>query len=184
MGSDNTTTQNSSGTGFQASMNMMPYTWAPEAKTAQTPTYTFMGKDINDKTAFDDYVNALYEPTKQNLTDTYFSDTGSAINKANSMGTLNSLGFQDYRTNQIDKNYANQLNNAYNSAQLSANEYLNNLKTQAFQNEYQNAAMLNDYISNSYNNYNNYNLNNSMGYNTSNSYGSTTSPRQKIFGMI
>ena len=177
MGKHQGTESNSLSFGF--SQNTTPYAWAPAAKIAQAPTYTFMGKDINDKTSYQDYINAVYEPQKQQLTDTYYSNTGSAINKANSMGTLNSLGFQNYRANQIDKNYANALQNAYNQAQLSANEYVNNLRTQDFQNNYQNAAMLNDYIANMYNNYNSYNSGNKITMGLGNE-SSTSSSRWKF----
>lgn len=177
MGKQNQSTESNS-MSFGYSHNLTPYAWAPAAQTAKTPSYTFMGKDLNDKTSFQDYVNAVYEPQKQQLTDTYYSNTGSAINNANSMGTLNSLGFQNYRTNQLDKNYANALQNAYNQAQLSANEYLNNLRTQDFQNQYQNAAMLNDYIANSYNNYNSYNSGNKINFGLGNENSTTTSGKK------
>jgi len=170
---------NQSGSQTSTTKTNIPYKWAPDPKIAETPIYTFMGKDVNSNTAFNDYVNALYEPTKQNLTDTYYSNLGSAINKANASGTLNSLGFQNYRSNQLDKNYANALSNAYNSAQLSANDYINNLKTQDFQNQFNNAAMYNDYISNMYDNYNNYNLSNTTT--TGNSSGKS---RTRLWGII
>lgn len=167
-----------SSTTTSTNKNNTPYTMAPNPMMPNTPKYTFMGKDVgaDNKNSFDDYVNAMYNPIEKNLTNTYKNQIGGSASSANSMGTLDSLGFQNYRTNQLDKNYASAKSDAYNQSQLSAQDYLNNIMTQDFQNQFNNAGMYNNYIANAYDNQNNYNLGNATS--------SYTAPRQKIFGIF
>lgn len=122
-------------TSTQNSVSTNPY-----VLNTKTPTYTIMGKPLTsgqDITAADynSYVNAIYEPQKRELGNTYNQTLGRATMGANNAGVLNSVGFQNYRANQLDKNYANSLNDAYGKAQLSAQDYINSLLTQGFQND-------------------------------------------------
>lgn len=159
----------------QHTSNTSSFTKYPDPKIEQTPTLTFMGQKISPdgNYNFQDYVNAVYSPAEKNLTTTYNKMLGQNVNDASTMGTLDSIGFQNYRTNQLDKNYASQKADLYNQAQLSAQDYLNNLLNQDFQNRYNNANMLNNYIMNAINAENNFNSGNT-----------TTSTRKPLWGIF
>lgn len=51
------------------------------------------------------FANELATPQLQKLDEQYRGTLGEATNAANARGVLNSLGFADYTTKQLDKNY-------------------------------------------------------------------------------
>lgn len=143
----------------QTSSHNKPFVNYPSANIPDAPTLTFMGQKVTPDGDFDfkNYVNAVYNPAEKVLTQTYNRQLGQSAGSANALGTLDSLGFQNYRTNQLDKNYSSQKSDLYNQAQLSAQDYVNNLLNQDFQNRYNNSNMLNNYVMNAINAQNSYN---------------------------
>lgn len=77
-------------------------------------------QNLNDpKQREQDYLD-LYNPAKSEVERAYNRDTGSAINNAATRGTLNSIGFQNYRTNELDRNYADTLGNLSSNARIQS----------------------------------------------------------------
>lgn len=73
------------------------------------------------------FVDELYNPNAAKLKDEYRSTLGDAMGAANSAGVMNSIGFENYRANQLDKNLMQGLSDLYSQANLQAYE-LPNLK--------------------------------------------------------
>lgn len=66
------------------------------------------------------FANELYQPQRQNLINEYHNVLGNTINNANASGTLSSIGFQNYRANQLDKNLGQGLSDLYNQSQIQS----------------------------------------------------------------
>lgn len=81
------------------------------------------GGNIN----YNQYFHDLYDPAKKEITNTYNKTLGQSRMNANTLGTNNSLGYENYRANQLDKNYADTLNNVASQSRLQAYELPNTL---------------------------------------------------------
>lgn len=66
------------------------------------------------------FADELYQPQARRLTDSFNRTLGEATGAAGSRGVLKSLGFADYATKQLDKNYQQGLSDLYNQATLQS----------------------------------------------------------------
>lgn len=66
------------------------------------------------------FADALYNPQRDNLLREYNTTLGEAVNSANSAGTLNSIGFENYRAKQLDKNLLDGLSQLRNQAEIQS----------------------------------------------------------------
>lgn len=66
------------------------------------------------------FTNALYDPQKAQLQQDYFRTLGEAEGAANASGVRNSIGFENYRANEIDKNLQQGLSDLYNQSYLQS----------------------------------------------------------------
>ena len=66
------------------------------------------------------FTESLYQPQRQKLMDEYRNVLGETVGNANSSGMLDSIGFQNYRTNQLDKNLTQGLSDLYNQSYLQS----------------------------------------------------------------
>lgn len=73
------------------------------------------------------FADALYNPQRDNLVNEYKNTLGEAVNAGNAAGTLNSIGFENYRANQLDKNLMEGLSQIRNQAEIQSYD-LPNLK--------------------------------------------------------
>lgn len=77
-----------------------------------------------DRAAFRDQ---LYNPQAKRVEDAYKQTLGNANGAATAAGTANSIGFEKFRTGQLEKNKQEQLSSLYNQADLQSFD-LPNLK--------------------------------------------------------
>ena len=76
-----------------------------------------------------EYVDSIYNPVNNELTRTYTDMNNNWINQNAGSGTLNSLGFQNYRTNQLDRNLGESRSNAMSNAIVQGYDLPNKVLT-------------------------------------------------------
>jgi hypothetical protein len=58
-------------------------------------------------------ISKFYEPLKNSIMSTYNSVLGRSVNDANRLGLGDSIGFENYRAKELDKNLSQDLSSAY-----------------------------------------------------------------------
>lgn len=66
------------------------------------------------------YASQLYDPVAKEINSSYDKTFGTAANKAGNLGTLDSLGFADYVTGNLEKSRADSLASAKSNAELES----------------------------------------------------------------
>jgi len=75
------------------------------------------------------FQDSLYQPQASRLKDEYFKTLGDAQGAANASGVMDSVGFENFRANQLDKNLMQGLSDLQNQSYLQSYD-LPNLKLQ------------------------------------------------------
>lgn len=79
------------------------------------------------------FADKLYKPQAENLKSEYNDILGNSVGAANSSGTLDSIGFQDYRAKKLDNNLMKGLSDLKNQTDLQSYD-LGNLQLAPIQN--------------------------------------------------
>lgn len=101
------------------------------------PVLGIDGKPIQqaDAATINKYSADLFDPANRELTDTYNLQLGKSATAANNAGVMNSIGFQDYKQNSLDKNLAEGRADLQSQARLQAIETVNTLLNQDYENK-------------------------------------------------
>jgi len=138
-GSANRTTKNSTGTismngtqlatsalgpnGYSTNINLSPdqrNTWN-SANSGISSLMNSIGSIANTSPQqHQTYTNELYQPQANQIQSNYTQSKDQAYAQAANLGGLNSLGFNRYNSNILDKNENTALQNAYDTADMQA----------------------------------------------------------------
>lgn len=125
--------------------NEVPKNVAASDAFPGVPNLTFFGDPVKDGVTpekFQQYSQDLFDPANRVLTDSYDLQLGKAANGATNNGTMNSIGFQDFKQNMLDKNLANSRADLQSKANLDTIDVINNAINQNFQNELSRADLI------------------------------------------
>ena len=131
------------------------YTAPPPGTIPDTPILGLYGEPVqNTPEMMNKYTRDLADPARRTLKETYDLQLGRGANSANTNGTINSIGFQDFKQNSLDKDLAEGNADIESTARLQAIETINGILTQDFENKYNRANQ----VLGENQNLNNYNL--------------------------
>ena len=128
-----------------AKYNEVPTNVASSDAFPGAPNLTFMGNDIQNGVtpeSFKQYSQDLYDPANRTLTETYNTQLGRGANGAATNGTINSIGFQDYKQNVLDKNLATGRADLQSKANLDTIDTINSISNQNYQNQLSRADLI------------------------------------------
>jgi hypothetical protein len=83
-----------------------------------------MGLIDTSAAGIDRYKQSLIAPQMQALENSYRRDLGDARGSANASGMMNSIGFEAYKANQLDRNKGELAANIANNAEMNKQDYV------------------------------------------------------------